>query len=78
MGGRIDIYNPWGTPMMFHFSKKSFIVASLYVYFCGHAAGHLESVSQPDIEPASPAFRVQSLNQWATREVLDNVLRVTR
>ena len=78
MGGRIDIYNPWGTPIMFPFSKKSFIVASLYIYFCGHAAGHLESVSQSDIEPASPAFRVQSLNQRTTREVLDNVLRVTR
>ena len=63
---------------MFHFFKKTFIVASLYIYFCGHAAGHVESVSRPDIEPAPSSFRAQSLDQWTTREVLDNVLRLTR
>lgn len=62
---------------MFHFKKKTLLLLAYIFIFVAMLQDSVESVSD-QILNRHPSFRVQSLDQWTTREVLDNVLRLTR
>ena len=47
-----------------------FLIYFLLLIFCLHCMACGILVPQPGIEPVAPALGAQSLNHWATREVL--------